>query len=139
VRLILQCALCGTANAVGSTECGTCRAAGFENLRLLFECQHCFRVGLVPSCEECSKLLPLDPAYEVVPDPVNPDELARQWGVGTDRETASDSSLTGEPIEPDLEEDMPMAEIAPMALEDKEKEEAKVAVEDDRPRQVSPR
>ena len=68
MRLILQCAVCGTINTVGLTTCGTCRATGLECLRLLFECLHCFRVGLTPSCEICAKLIPLDPAYEVVPD-----------------------------------------------------------------------
>lgn len=56
MRLVLQCTLCGTINTVGSNLCGTCRASGLQNLRLMFECLHCFRLGLNPSCEPCSRL-----------------------------------------------------------------------------------
>ena len=89
MRLILQCAACGTVGSVGATTCGTCHATGYENLRLLFECPHCFRLGLVPKCEDCAKLLSLDPPYEVVPEPVDPDELARRWGAGDEAEPAA--------------------------------------------------
>jgi hypothetical protein len=60
MRLVLQCTLCGTVQPVGSAICGTCRASGVENLRLMFECQHCFRLGLNPSCDLCSHFLSLD-------------------------------------------------------------------------------
>lgn len=61
MRLVLQCSVCGTIHTVGTAICGTCRASGIQNLRLLFECLKCFRLGLNPSCEICSNLLSLDP------------------------------------------------------------------------------
>jgi hypothetical protein len=66
MRLVLQCSVCGTIHTVGTAVCGTCRASGIQSLRLLFECQRCFRLGLNPSCEICSQLLSLDPD-EAVP------------------------------------------------------------------------
>ena len=138
MRLILQCAVCGTINAVGLTECGTCRATGFENLRLIFECLHCFRVGLTPACDKCSKLLSLDPAYEIVPDPVDPDELARRWGVD-ESETAADKAAANESLDADWDEGLPVAELAPIALEKKKTSDEKVAAgEDDKSRREHP-
>jgi len=60
MRLVIQCSVCGTILTVGTTLCGTCRASGIHNLRLLFECTTCFRLGLSPSCEICSPPLSLD-------------------------------------------------------------------------------
>jgi hypothetical protein len=60
MRLVLQCSVCGTIHTVGTAICGTCRASGIQNLRLLFECQRCFRLGLDPACDVCSHLLSLD-------------------------------------------------------------------------------
>jgi len=68
VKLVLQCAVCGTNHAVGTTECATCRATGLANLRLLFECPGCFAVGLTPRCEACNPSPPPLP-YEVVEGP----------------------------------------------------------------------
>lgn len=90
MRLILQCAACGTVNAVGLTACGTCRATGLENLRLLFECLQCFKVGLTPTCASCSRLLSLDPEPDASRTPVDPDELARRWGVGDEAGPAAE-------------------------------------------------
>jgi hypothetical protein len=55
MRLVIQCSVCGTIWTVGTAVCGTCRASGIQNLRLLFECLTCFRLGLNPSCESCTK------------------------------------------------------------------------------------
>lgn len=60
MRLVLQCTLCGTVQPVGAAVCSACRADGVENLRLMFECQHCFRLGLNPACDLCSSFLSLD-------------------------------------------------------------------------------
>jgi hypothetical protein len=54
MRLVIQCSVCGTIWTVGTAICGTCRASGIQNLRLLFECLTCFRLGLNPSCGSCS-------------------------------------------------------------------------------------
>jgi rubredoxin len=67
VKLVLQCAVCGTVHAVGATVCGTCHATGVRNLRLMFECPRCFGLGITPACAACPPVLPLEP-YEVVPD-----------------------------------------------------------------------
>lgn len=73
MKLVLQCAVCGTNHTVGTTACATCRATGLEHLRLLFECPGCFAVGLTPRCVACNPQ-----PFEVIPDPR---ELARLWGV----------------------------------------------------------
>jgi hypothetical protein len=58
MRLVIQCSVCGTIHTVGTAVCGTCRASGIRDLRLLFECQICFRLGLGPSCDVCSPVIP---------------------------------------------------------------------------------
>jgi hypothetical protein len=37
---------------------------GIQNLRLMFECTVCYHLGILPTCEACTPLLP----YEVVED-----------------------------------------------------------------------
>ncbi len=64
MKLVLQCAVCGTNHPVGTEACPTCRATGVQNLRLMFECPACFRLGLLPSCAVCNPL-----PYEVVQEP----------------------------------------------------------------------
>ena len=68
MNLILQCAVCGTSHPVGSSICSTCRATGLTDLRLLFECPKCFRLGLLPACSSCSPAP--DPAAAEEPTPV---------------------------------------------------------------------
>lgn len=80
MRLVLQCAVCGTVHPVGASVCGTCAATGLQNLRLMFECLACFRLGIAPACEACNPK-PRPPPFEVVPDPADPAGLARSWGV----------------------------------------------------------
>lgn len=53
MRLVLQCAMCGTHHPVGTDICSTCRATGVTQLRLMFECVTCGRLGLNPTCETC--------------------------------------------------------------------------------------
>ena len=138
MRLILQCAACGTINSVGLTECGTCRATGFENLILLLECLHCFRVGCTQKFDKCSKLPFLGPAYELIPDPVDPDELARRWGVVDESEAAADKAAMGESLDADWEEEL-AAELAPTALEEKrDSDKDGAAEEDDKSRRELP-
>lgn len=76
MRLVIQCSVCGTIMTVGTAICGTCHSTGFQNLRLLFECQSCFRLGLAPACGICSKLLSLDPD-DAAPGPaeITPEEV----------------------------------------------------------------
>ena len=64
MRLVVQCAVCGTHHPVGTVVCTTCKAMGIQNLRLMFECPVCFHLGILPACEVCTPLLP----YEVVED-----------------------------------------------------------------------
>lgn len=93
MKLVLQCAVCGTNHAVGTTVCATCRAAGLQNLRLLFECPRCYGVGLSPRCEACHPSPPPVP-YEVVPDPR---ELALLWGVDS-----THAGIDGEVLVPEF-------------------------------------
>ena len=58
--MVLQCAMCGTHNPVGSPSCSTCRASGVPQLRLMFECSACDALGLNPSCTACPVGVPLD-------------------------------------------------------------------------------
>jgi hypothetical protein len=66
VKLVLQCAMCGTGHPVGTIVCSACRATGVAQLRLMFECQTCGRLDLNPTCAFCPR--PADgtePAFEV--------------------------------------------------------------------------
>lgn len=64
MRLVLQCAVCGTCHPVGTDECSACRATGVRDLRLMFECPACLRLGLSPFCGACPPPLP----YQVIED-----------------------------------------------------------------------
>jgi hypothetical protein len=66
VKLVLQCAACGTHQDVGARMCPTCKATGVEHLRLMFECPRCFALGIAPECAACN---PPPLPYEVVEDP----------------------------------------------------------------------
>jgi hypothetical protein len=55
VKLVLQCAMCGTHHPVGTVACSTCRATGVAQLRLMFECQSCGRLDLSPTCDTCPR------------------------------------------------------------------------------------
>ena len=85
MRLVLQCIVCGTIHTVGTAICGTCRASGIQNLRLLFECQNCFRLGLDASCDSCSRLLSLDPV-EKLPEPRLPVISISSWEIVSEEE-----------------------------------------------------
>ncbi len=54
MRLVLQCAMCGTHHPVGTAVCSTCLASGVTQLRLMFECQTCGALGLDPACGACA-------------------------------------------------------------------------------------
>lgn len=86
MKLVLQCAMCGTQHPVGAVVCSTCRATGVTQLRLLFECQTCGRLDLSPACGTCPRpagglVYELDDdliiAEEIADDPVAPDPGAR--------------------------------------------------------------
>jgi len=63
VKLVLQCAMCGTHHPVGTTVCSTCRASGVTQLRLMFECQSCGRLDLNPVCANCPRNPPPPAVY----------------------------------------------------------------------------
>ena len=64
MTLVLQCAMCGTVQLVGAESCSSCGAAGVAQLRLMFECPTCGRLGLNPACAACAA-----PAGYVVVEP----------------------------------------------------------------------
>ena len=60
MKLVLQCAMCGTHHPVGAPACATCRASGVPQMRLMFECPACAGLGLDPTCAACPAVMPLD-------------------------------------------------------------------------------
>ena len=66
MTLVLQCAMCGTLHPVGTASCSTCRATGVGQLRLMFECPTCHRLGLNPACGACPAATPADPNEELI-------------------------------------------------------------------------
>ena len=80
MKLVLQCAMCGTVHAVGTLACSTCRASGVTQLRLMFECPTCAGLGLNPTCGTCPPVVPLElddeliVAEEVTDEPISLDE-----------------------------------------------------------------
>jgi hypothetical protein len=95
MRLVIQCSVCGTILPVGSGICGTCRATGLQNLRLLFECMKCFRTGLNPTCESCSPhgISPEDARPEFTPV-----RAAAGWEESKPEEKPSKAGVTAEPL-----------------------------------------
>jgi hypothetical protein len=77
VKLVLQCAMCGTNHPVGTLVCSTCRARGVAQLRLMFECQLCGRLDIHPVCQTCPQPgVPLtDPALELDNDLIVAEEV----------------------------------------------------------------
>lgn len=79
MTLVLQCAMCGTHQPVGTPACTSCRASGVGPLRLMFECPGCGRLDISPICGACPLVAgPFDWPYdadglviaeEVVEDP----------------------------------------------------------------------
>ena len=59
MRLVLQCAMCGTHHPVGTEVCSTCRASGITQLRLMFECETCRQLDIKPTCDACAEGLAL--------------------------------------------------------------------------------
>jgi hypothetical protein len=105
MRLVIQCSLCGTIHTVGTAVCGTCRASGFRDLRLLFECLGCFQLGLGPTCEVCNRKAPPLAYGKSTPDAIPP--------VGdTPEGEALDAELEMELSEFELAlDDLPVAEL----------------------------
>ena len=66
MKLVLQCAMCGTHHPVGTPACATCRASGVAQMRLMFECPACGGLGLNPTCAACPAVVPLDLDDELV-------------------------------------------------------------------------
>lgn len=77
MKLVLQCAMCGTNHPVGTIVCSTCRASGVAQLRLMFECQSCGRLDIHPVCATCPQPgVPLtDPALELDNDLIVAEEI----------------------------------------------------------------
>ena len=65
MKLVLQCAMCGTHHPVGTLACSACRASGVTQLRLMFECESCGRLDINPVCATCPR-----PASAAVTDPI---------------------------------------------------------------------
>jgi hypothetical protein len=134
VRLVLQCAVCGTNHAVGASACMTCHAAGLVNLRLMFECESCFRLGLSPTCGACSVASDPRLPYEVMAVPHDPGELSERWGVSPVTSDDSDDSelLEAIPVEDEaamtpewVSSELPPAEVdepGDLALDDESDE-----------------
>lgn len=86
MRLVLQCAMCGTHHAVGTPACPACGATGVTQLRLMFECLGCGRLDIRPECDACPLAPfadPLDAFYDtdglVIAEEVADDEFAIEW------------------------------------------------------------
>lgn len=79
MTLVLQCAMCGTHQPVGTPACTSCGASGVGQLRLMFECPGCGRLDISPICGTCPLVAHLSDwgydadglviAEEVVEDP----------------------------------------------------------------------
>ncbi|QJW99488.1 hypothetical protein [Frigoriglobus tundricola] len=82
MKLVLQCAMCGTLHPVGSPSCSTCRASGVPQMRLMFECSACGALGLNPSCSACPVGVPLDLDDDLIVAEEVPDEPLRIDPVG---------------------------------------------------------
>ena len=74
MRLVLQCAMCGTHHPVGTPACSTCRASGVTQLRLMFECPACGSLGLNPTCDVCPPVVPLSLDDDLIVAEEVPDE-----------------------------------------------------------------
>lgn len=74
MKLVLQCAMCGTHHPVGTPVCSTCRASGVTQLRLMFECPSCGRLDLNPVCETCPR--PAQSIYELDDELIVAEEVA---------------------------------------------------------------
>jgi hypothetical protein len=129
VKLVLQCAMCGTHHAVGTPACTTCRASGVTQMRLMFECPTCGHLGINPVCEACPIIEPLEldddliVAEEVTDDSTGEDfedfdlDLEDEFEEDEalvvdlseenfdDEEDESDSELDDSELDEDIEED----------------------------------
>lgn len=110
MKLVLQCAMCGTHHPVGTIVCSTCRASGLAQLRLMFECQTCGRLDLAPMCVTCpppAVSLDLDDGLieaEVIDEPL---ALDVEDGVEEDEKLVVDLSEDEEELEVLVEESDP--------------------------------
>lgn len=90
MKLVLQCAMCGTSHPVGATVCSTCRASGVTQLRLMFECPTCSGLGITPTCSQCPPIVPLEldadliVAEEVADEPLAVDDLRFEFELSLD-------------------------------------------------------
>lgn len=75
MKLVLQCAMCGTHHPVGTAVCCACRATGVAQLRLMFECPTCQHLGLNPFCEACLPVALLDEDEMALANEVTESEL----------------------------------------------------------------
>ena len=96
MKLVLQCAMCGTHHPVGTTVCSTCRASGVTQLRLMFECPKCARLGISPTCDQCPHVVPLEldgdliVAEEVADESVAVDDLKFDFELDLDESDGGD-------------------------------------------------
>lgn len=99
MKLVLQCAVCGTNQAVGTAVCLACRATGVQNLRLMFECPTCFRLGIVPACDQCQPPTPALPHEVVEPD----EEVLALWDEEGEIDLESSTPASGTALDSGFE------------------------------------
>ncbi len=110
MKLVLQCAMCGTHHPVGTIVCSTCRASGLAQLRLMFECQTCGRLDLTPVCATCpppAVSLDLDDGLieaEVIDEPLALDVDDEKLVVDLSEDEAEEPDVFVEESDPDLSE-----------------------------------
>jgi hypothetical protein len=85
--------MCGTHHPVGTPACTTCRASGVTQLRLMFECPTCGRLGLNPTCEACLPPVAAFVPYEVVEEDLIVAEEIQEEPLSLDDAADSDDDL----------------------------------------------
>jgi hypothetical protein len=119
VRLVLQCAMCGTHHPVGTPVCTTCRASGVAQMRLMFECPTCGHLGINPVCEACPFIEPLDLdddliiAEEIIDEPIALDPAAEEEDFDLDLDFDED----------DTEDEVVIMDLSEESLDDDEEGE----------------
>jgi hypothetical protein len=106
VKLVLQCAMCGTHHAVGTPACTTCRASGVAQMRLMFECPTCGHLGINPVCEACAIIEPLELDDDlIVAEEVTDDSTAEDFELDLDFDDEEDEALVVDLSEESFDDD----------------------------------
>ena len=118
MKLVLQCAMCGTHHPVGTPTWPTCRASGVSQMRLMFECSTCGHLGINPVCEACPFIEPLELdddliiAEEIIDEPISLDPAGEEeefedfdLDLDFDEDEAEDEVVIMDLSEENLDED----------------------------------